>query len=208
MIKILIADDHAVVRRGVKEILGEMSIPLEVDEVETAQSAIKAVMNQQYDILLLDISFPDGNGVDVLKQVQQINPNTRVLILSMYPEEQYARRVLKAGAYGYLTKDSAPIELVSAIQKVIAGGRYVTLSLAEKLADDLVSPAKSIPHEALSNREFQVLKAIAKGKSSSQIASELALSPKTISTYRSRILEKLNLKTTAELIRYALENNL
>ena len=208
MVKILIADDHAIVRRGVKDILEEMSAPVEIDEADSAQSAVKAALQGQYDILLLDISFPDGNGLDVLTQVHASSPGTRVLFLSMYPEEQYARRVLKAGAYGYLTKDSAPTELIAAIQRVIAGGKYVTLSLAERLADDLASPVAEALHEALSDREFQVMLGIARGKALSQIASELSLSPKTVSTYRVRVLKKLNLTTTADLIRYVLEKGL
>ena len=208
MIKILIADDHAIVRRGVRDILGELPIPVEIAETDTVQSTLKEINTGEYDILLLDISFPDGNGLDAYHQVQVLSPETKVLFLSMYPEEQYARRVLRAGAYGYLTKDSAPAELISAINKVIAGGKYVTLSLAEKLADDLAAPGLRAPHELLSDREYQVMLAIAKGKSNTQIASELALSPKTVSTYRVRVLKKLQLSATAELIRYVLEKGL
>ena len=208
MIKILIADDHAIVRRGVKDILSEMTIPVEIAETDTVQGTLKEMNAGGYDILLLDISFPDGNGLDVYHQVQTSSPVTRVLFLSMYPEEQYARRVLRAGAYGYLTKDSAPAELIAAIQKVISGGKYVTLSLAEKLADDLATPGSKAQHDALSDREYQVMLAIAGGKSITQIADELALSPKTVSTYRARILDKLQLSTTAELIRYVLERGL
>lgn len=208
MIKILIADDHAIVRRGVKDILNEMPAAVEVGEAETVQATLKEISAREYDILLLDISFPDGSGLDVLNQVKISSPTTRVLFLSMYPEEQFARRVLRSGAYGYLTKDSAPAELINAIHKVIAGGKYVTLSLAEKLVEDLASPDPGALHAALSDREYQVMLAIAEGKSISQIASELSLSPKTISTYRARVLDKLQLHTTAELIRYVLERGL
>ncbi len=208
VIKILIADDHAIVRRGVKDILAEISRPIDVYEVDTAQGTIQAVREGDYQILLLDISFPDGSGLDVLKQVRMISPDTRVLMLSMYPEEHFARRVLKAGAFGYLTKDSAPAELLGAIRKVIGGGKYVTLAMAEMLADDLASPELTDRHKALSDREFQVLLAIGRGQSISQIAHELGLSPKTVSTYRTRILEKLNLKTTADLIRYTVDRGL
>jgi DNA-binding NarL/FixJ family response regulator len=208
MINILIADDHAIVRRGVRDILNEMPIAVVVAEACSAQETVKAILTENFDILLLDISFPDGNGLEVLHQVTAAKPNTRVLFLSMYPEEQYARRVLKAGAYGYLTKDSAPTELVLAIQKVIEGGKYVTRSLAERLAEDLGTTSTQALHETLSNREFQVLISLAHGKKISEIANELSLSSKTVSTYRSRILEKLKLKTTAELIRYVMDHGL
>jgi DNA-binding NarL/FixJ family response regulator len=208
MIKVLIADDHAIVRRGVREILSEMTIPLEIFETDSVKSTVAALLQTPFEILLLDISFPDGSGLDVLDRVQAAKLTTRILFLSMYPEEQYARRVLRGGAFGYLTKDSAPTELTTAMEKVIQGGRYVTLSLAELLADELVSPSPKYSHEALSDREFQVMIALADGKSISQIAQELSLSPKTVSTYRARILEKLRLNSTAEIIRYAIDQGL
>jgi len=203
--KALIADDHTVVRRGVRQILEEAPLNLFVTEAGSAGEALKAVRDNAYDIVLLDISFPDGSGLEVLRQIRSNRPGTRVLLLSMYPEEQYARRALRSGASGYLTKDSAPDELVSAIQKVIAGGKYITQALAERLADEIGEKA---PHETLSDREFQVLTRLGAGKTIGKIAAELSLSPKTISTYRSRLLEKLNLKTTAEIIRYVIENRL
>ena len=208
MIKLLIADDHAIVRRGVRDILAEMPEQIDITEVSSVKDALKEITNNSYDIAILDISFPDGNGLDILKQVSGIRPNTRILFLSMYPEEQYARRALKNGAYGYLTKDSAPTELIAAIHKVINGSKYVTITLAERLVEDLAVPRTKEPHELLSDREFQVMLALAWGKKTTDIAKELMLSPKTVSTYRARIMQKLNLLTTSELIRYVMERGL
>lgn len=208
MITILIADDHAIVRRGVQDILHELPFAVDVIEASTAVGAIREISNRHFDILILDISFPDGNGLDILDQVKRIRPGTKVLFLSMYPEEQYARRAIKKGAFGYLTKDSAPTELVAAIKKIISGHKYVTTTLAQILLDDLVSPASQAPHETLSDREFQVMLELAKGKKTSEIAHKLLISPKTVSTYRSRVFEKLNISTTAELVRYVLDRNL
>ena len=206
--KVLIADDHAVVRRGVREILEEAPLGLFVDETASAGETLKAVRDNAYDIVLLDISFPDGSGLDVLRQIRAHCPHTRVLLLSMYPEEQYAQRALRLGASGYLTKDSAPNELVNAIQKVAVGGKYITQALAERLADEISMQVEKAPHETLSDREFQVLTRLGAGKSIHAIAAELSLSPKTVSTYRSRLLEKLKLKTTADIIHYVIENRL
>ena len=203
---VLVADDHAVVRRGVREILEEAPLGIAVDEASSASEALNAIRDKAYDIILLDISFPDGNGLDVLRQIRSHRPSTRVLLLSMFSDEQYAQRALRSGAAGYLSKDRAPEELIAAIRTVVAGGKYITQSLAEHLADEIGAKAKQVPHETLSDRELQIMTRLAAGKSVGEIATELALSPKTISTYRSRVLEKLNLKTTAELIRYALEN--
>ena len=208
LIRVLIADDHAIIRRGVKDILEDLAVALEVDETDSVQSTLKRIISAHYDILLLDISFPDGSGLDVLAQVQALSPDTRVLVLSMYPEQQFARRVLRTGAQGYLTKDSAPTELIAAVKKVLAGGKYVTQSLAEQLASDLASPGSRTALDLLSDREYQVFRAIASGKTIAQIAAELALSPKTVSTYRSRLMQKLNLGSTAELVRCALEEGL
>jgi two-component system, NarL family, invasion response regulator UvrY len=208
MIRILIADDHAIVRRGVRDILNELPDRIEVAEVSTAMDAIREIAAHPYDIVILDISFPDGNGLDILNQVKNIRPDIRILFLSMYPEEQYARRALKNGAYGYLTKDSAPTELVEAIQRVISGSKYVTMTLAQRLVDDLATPQVQDPHECLSDREFQVMLELARGKKISDIATELMLSPKTVSTYRGRVFQKLNLLTTAELIRYVMDHGL
>lgn len=208
MIRILIADDHSIVRRGVRDILNELPIPVEVTEASNAAGAIREITDHKFDILILDISFPDGNGLEILNQVKTIQPRSKVLFLSMYPEEQYARRAIKNGAFGYLTKDSAPTELVSAINKVISGQKYVTSTLAQILVDDLVSATPREPHELLSDREFQIMLEIAKGKKTSEIASELLISPKTVSTYKARVFQKLNLSTTAELIRYVMDRGL
>ena len=206
--KVLIADDHAIVRRGVREILEEAPLGLFVDETSSARETLKAIQDNLYDIVLLDIAFPDGNGLDVLRQIRTVCPHTRVLLLSMYPEEQYAQRALHLGASGYLTKDSTPNELVIAIQKVIAGGRYITQALAERLADEIAVQVDKTSYENLSDREFQVLKLLGAGRSIHEIAAELSLSPKTVSTYRSRLLVKLNLKTEADIIHYVIDNNL
>lgn len=208
MLTILIADDHAIVRRGIRDILSELPLPAEVFEANTASSAIREITSRHFDILILDISFPDGNGLNILDQAKYINPDTKVLFLSMYPEEQYARRAIKNGAYGYLTKDSAPTELIEAILQVVSGKKYVSTTLAQILIDDLLTPNANELHENLSDREFQVMLELSKGKKVAEIAKELMISPKTVSTYRSRILEKLNINTTAELIRYVMEKHL
>ena len=205
---VLIADDHAIVRRGVREILEEGWPGLGVDEAGSAGEALKAVQHNDYDLVLLDIVFPDGSGLDVLQQIRSQEPSTRVVLLSMHPEEQYARRALHLGASGYLTKESAPGELVNAIQKVMAGGRYITQALAERLADEIGMPDGKALHETLSDREFLVLTRLGAGRSIHEIAGELSLSPKTVSTYRSRLLGKLKLKTEADIIHYVIENRL
>jgi two-component system, NarL family, invasion response regulator UvrY len=206
--RVLIADDHAIVRRGVREILEEAPLSLIVEETGSASETLKTIQDNVYDIVLLDISFPDGSGLDLLRQIHSIRPQARVLLLSMYPEEQYAKRALRLGASGYLTKDSAPGELVIAIQKVAVGGKYITQALAERMADDISEEALKYPYQTLSNREFDVLKRLGAGKSIQTIATELSLSPKTISTYRSRLIGKLKLKTTADIIHYVIENHL
>jgi DNA-binding NarL/FixJ family response regulator len=206
--KVLIADDHAIVRRGVREILEEAPLGLCVDEARSAAETLIAVRDNAYDIILLDISFPDGSGLDVLRQIRALSPQTRVLLLSMYPEEQYAQRALRLGASGYLTKDSAPNELVIAIQKVAVGGKYITQALAERLVEEIGIQVVKTPHETLTDREFQVLTRLGAGKSIQAIAAEFSISPKTVSTYRSRLLEKLKLKTTADIIHYVIENRL
>ncbi len=206
--KILMADDHEVVRRGVAEILRESLPNPRVDEVSSAQETLKAVGLTTYDIVLLDIHFPDGSGLDVLQQIRSLHSKTRVLLFSMYPEEQYARRALRLGAAGYLTKDTLSSELSDAIRQVAAGGRYISQTLAELLVDEFRTDDPSPPHESLSDREFQVLIGLAAGQSVGALANELSLSPKTVSTYRARALEKLKLHSTAELIRYALEHGL
>jgi two-component system invasion response regulator UvrY len=206
--KVLVADDHAVVRRGVLQILEDIPDMVAAGEASTGREVLRAVQEHDYDVLVLDIAMPDGGGLEVLKQLQSLKPNLRVLVLSMYPEKQYALRALKAGAAGYLTKESAPEELIAAIRKVARGGKYVTQSLAEKLAVELGDEVEKAPHEALSDREYQVMCLLTSGETLTEIAADLSLSIKTVSTYRTRILDKLNLKSTADIIRYALEHRL
>jgi len=208
MIRALIADDHAVVRQGLKQILGDTPEMVVAGEATTGQEVLDKIRAETWDVVVLDISMPDRSGLDVLKQLRSERPKLPVLVLSMHSEDQYAVRVLKAGASGYLTKDSAPDELVKAIRKVVSGGRYVSSFLAEKLAFEIGTDSSRLPHETLSDRAFQVLRLIAAGKSVTEIAAELCLSVKTVSTYRARMLEKMNLTTNAELMHYAMQNHL
>ena len=208
MIRVLIADDHAVFRRGLKETLGDAFTKVSLGEAQTAQETLESVRKHDWQIVILDISMPGKSGLDILDELKRLRPRLPVLLLSMHPEEQFARRALRAGAAGYLSKESVPGELRVAVQRVLAGGRYVSTTLAEKLAYDLGKAADTPVHELLSGREFQVLRMIASGKTVKQIADEIALSVKTVSTYRGRILEKTGTKTTAGLIRYALQNHL
>jgi two-component system, NarL family, invasion response regulator UvrY len=206
--RILIADDHAVFRRGLRETLSEAFSKIVFGEASTAQETLEFVRRQDWDAIILDISMPGKSGLDILDDLRRSRPRIPVLLLTMHPEQQFARRALKAGAAGYLTKDSVPDELKGAIKKIVAGGRYVSATLAEKLAVDLRQGADMPIHELLSDREFQVLRMIASGKSVKEVADELSLSVKTVSTYRSRILEKTGMKTNADLIRYALQTQL
>lgn len=208
MIRVFVADDHAVVRRGMLQILEEAPDMVAAGEASTGREVLGAMLKRDCDVLVLDISMPDGSGLEVLKQLRTLRPDLRVLILSMYPEKQYALRVLKAGAAGYLTKDSAPDELIAAIRQVAGGGRYVTQALTQKLAAELGSEAEKEPHDALSDREYQVMTMLATGKSITDVATALSLSVKTVSTYRARVLEKLGLSSTAEIMRYAIERGL
>ncbi len=208
MISILIADDHAILRRGLKEILRGEFESATFDEAGTAQQVLAQVQSCVWDLVILDISMPGRSGLDLLRDLQQLRPELPVLVLSMHPEDQYATRVLKAGAAGYMNKETAPKELVKAVRKVLAGGRYVSAALAEKLAADLSADAARLPHEKLSHREFEVLRMIASGKTVSQIAEELHLSVTTVSTHRARILEKMRMASNADLMRYALHNRL
>ena len=208
MIRALIADDHAVVRQGLKQILGDTPEMVVAGEATNGQEVLDKVRAETWDVVVLDISLPDRSGLDILKQLRSERPKLPVLVLSMHSEDQYAMRVLKAGASGYLTKDSAPDELVKAIRKVVSGGRYVSSLLAERLAFEIGTDSSRLPHETLSDREFQVLRLIAAGKSVTEIAAELYLSVKTVSTYRARVLQKMNLGTNAELIHYAMQNHL
>jgi two-component system invasion response regulator UvrY len=208
MIKILIADDHPIVRQGFKQVLSETTDLVVADEAGNGQEVLALVARKDYDVILLDISMPGKNGLEVLKELRMTNTKIPVLILSIYPEEQYAIRALKAGASGYLTKASAPEELISAIRKVSRGGKYISSSLAEKIAYELDGDAEKAPHDSLSDREYQILLMIASGKTVSDIAEEMCLSVKTVSTYRSRILDKMKLKNNAELTTYAIRNKL
>lgn len=208
MIKILIADDHPVVRKGLKEIIEEHSDMKVVDEASSGQEVLEKIFKKEFDVVLLDISMPGKSGLDILKELKSHRPKLTVLVLSMHPEEQYAVQVFKAGAAGYLTKKSAPDELLTALRKVSSGGKYVSSSLAEKLAYALEHDTEKPLHETLSAREYEVMRKIASGKTVTEIAREMFLSPKTISTYRARILEKMGLKNNAELIRYAVKNRL
>lgn len=208
MIKILIADDHAIVREGLKQIIRETSDMVVADEASTAQEVLEKVWKNDYDVVLLDISMPGRSGLDILKQLKSQRPELPILVLTIHPEEQYAVRVLRAGASGYLTKESAPDELIKAIRKVSMGRKYVSSTLAEKLATEVDIVSEKPLHQALSDREYEVMCMIASGKTVKEIAEELCLSIKTISTYRSRILEKMKMKSNAELIHYAIQNRL
>jgi len=204
MIKVLIVDDHTIVRDGLKQILAETSDIVVTAEAPDGHAAIEKVREDGFDVVLLDVALPGADGFSVMRVLRQEKPSLAVLVLSAYPEEQYAVRFLKAGAAGYMTKESASDELIQAIRKVAQGGKYVTQSLAGRLAADLVSDADKPPHEALSDREYQVMLLIASGKTVGEIAQALKLSVKTVSTYRTRILEKLQLSNNADIMRYAL----
>ena len=208
MLKILVVDDHTIVLEGLKQILSGIADIIVTGEASDGNQAFNLVRNNDYDLVLLDIAMPGINGLDVLKQLKTEKPELPILMLSMYPEQQYAIRTLKAGASGYLTKESAPEELIAAIRKVCAGGKYVTSSLAEKMASYLEADLKKAPHELLSDREYQVMMMIASGKTVTQIADELSLSVKTISTNRSRALKKMDMKSNAEITYYAIKHSL
>jgi DNA-binding NarL/FixJ family response regulator len=205
---ILIIDDHEVVREGVKKIFNDKLGPIIFGEAGAAPDALKIVREQDWDVVVLDLSLGSRSGLELLKELKQIRPRLPVLIFSMHPEEQYARRAFKAGAAGYVTKDSPRAELAEAVNRVAAGGKYVTAALAEKLIVDFARGADRLRHETLSDREFEVMRLIASGKTLNEIATLLSLSDKTISTYRARVLEKIGLNSNAELIRYAIENKL
>ncbi len=208
MIKVFLAEDHQLVREGLKQLLEDNPDIVVVGEAATGNQVLHAIWEVECDLILLDISLPDRSGIEILEQLKSNKPEIAVLILSRFPEKQYAKRALEAGASGYLTKDSAPAELVSAINKVASGGKYVSQALAEMLAFDLSGTGDRLPHENLSNREFEVMRMIALGKTTTQIAKELFLAVNTVSTYRGRILDKLDLKTNAEIISYAIRNKL
>jgi two-component system invasion response regulator UvrY len=208
MLRILIADDHAIIRKGLKQILLEEYPNAFIDEVPDAEGVLKKAITDEWDIIICDLSMPGRSGLDVVHDIKQNFPRLPVLILSLHPEEQYAVRALKAGAAGYLSKEAATDELVKAVQRVLQGRKYISASIAEKLADELDQNSTRQPHEVLSDREFHVFKLIAEGKGVSEIAELLSLSVTTVSTYRARILIKMNVKANAELTRYAIENKL
>lgn len=206
MIRILIADDHAILRRGLKEILVRDLDSVTWGEAENGGQVLDQIQNNEWDLLILDITMPGRGGLDVLKNLKALRPRLPVLVLSMHPEDQYGKRMLKAGASGYMNKESAPEELMKAVRKLLRGGRYVSPALAETLASDVSQDTGRPAHDTLSDREFEVLRKIASGKTVGQIAEQLHLSVTTVSTYRARILEKMNMSTTAELMHYALRN--
>ncbi len=208
MIKILIADDHPIVRKGFKDIIKETSDIVVADEACNGQEVLEKVRKSDFDVVVLDISMPGRSGLEILKEIKSEKPKLSVLILSVHPEDQYAIRVLKAGASGYLTKESAPAELITAIRKASLGKKYISYSLAERIAFNLETGTEKALHETLSDREYEVMCMIASGKTTKEIGKELFLSVKTVSTYRSRILEKMQMKNNAELIHYAIKHGL
>lgn len=208
MIKILIADDHAVVRKGLRQILVEEYPSAKIGEASDAEGLLAEVMKDDWNIVICDMNMPGRSGLDALTQIKHVAPQLPVLIMSMYPEDQYALRVLKAGASGYLSKDNIHDDIIKAVQTVQLGKKFITPTIAEKLANALGEERSLQPHEILSDREFDVFKLLASGKAVSEIAAQLSLSATTVSTYRSRIMEKMSMKSNAELTRYALEKNL
>jgi two-component system, NarL family, invasion response regulator UvrY len=208
VIRILVADDHPIVRQGLKQIIADNPDMVVVTEATDGQEVLNHVWKDEFDVVLLDISMPVMNGLDILKQLKSQKPRLAVLLLSVHPEEQYALRALKAGAAGYVTKDKAPEELISAIRAVASGKKYISPSLAQTLASTAGVAATGPLHQTLSDREYSVLRLIAAGRTKIKIAEELSVSPKTVSTYRSRLLKKMGLKTDAEIVRYAIENRL
>ncbi|HEY4176788.1 MAG TPA: response regulator transcription factor [Kofleriaceae bacterium] len=207
-IRCLVVDDHPIVRRGLRELLTDEFPGVELVECETGEAAVSQVDHGNFDVALLDLSMPGRGGLDALKEIHARRPRLPVLVHTQHAEQQYAIRALRAGARGYITKDTAPDELVRAVREVVAGRRYVTPALAAELAAVVAADPTRAPHDTLSDRELQVLQMIGVGKTVSEIAAELGLSDKTISTYRSRVLEKLQLRTTADLMRYALKSSL
>ena len=208
MIRILIADDHTVVRKGLRQILAEEFTNAVIEDVSNADDLIKKVILEQWHVVISDLTMPGKSGLEALQEIKKINPALPVLILSIHPEEQYAIRVLKAGASGYLSKDTAPDELVNAVRRVMQGKKFITLSIAERIADSFNLDSEKLQHESLSDRELNVFKMIASGKSITEIAESLSLSVTTVSTYRSRIMGKMNMKNNASLTLYAIEHGM
>jgi two-component system invasion response regulator UvrY len=208
MIRILLVDDHAMFREGLKQILAKHSDIRVIDEAGNGQEVIAKVLQHKLDVILLDISLPGRSGPDLLGEIKKIKPELAILVLSMHPEDQYAVRLMKAGALGYITKESAPEELISAIRKVATGRHYISSTLAEEMAVALETDMPKFPHSTLSNREFEVMRMLASGKTLKDIAGELLISEKTVTTYRARILEKMKLHNNVELTLYAIEHKL
>ncbi|BBE49947.1 Response regulator UvrY [Ferriphaselus amnicola] len=207
-VKILVVDDHAILRKGLKQILDDTPDLRVTGEAGSGMEAIQQVQSEEFDMVLLDISMPDKHGIDVLKQIKQIHPNLPVLMLSMHAEDQYALRSIKTGAAGYLNKQSAPAQLVTAIRQVASGKKYISSELAEQLAEGLTQGYQELLHQKLSNREYQTLCLMASGKTLTEIGEAMSLSVKTVSVYRARLLEKMNLRNNAEAIHYAISNHL
>jgi DNA-binding NarL/FixJ family response regulator len=208
VIKVLVADDHAIVRRGLRQILAETPDVMVGGEAATAQDVMRLVQDERWSVVILDISLPGGSGLDLLADIRKARPELPVLILTVHPEDQYAVRAIRAGAAGFLTKESAPEKLIEAVRKVATGGRYVSAELAETLASVLAGENRGAPHERLSDREFEILKMLASGKTVSEVARDLGLSVKTVSTHRTRLLKKMAMKTNAELTAYAIRSGL
>jgi two-component system invasion response regulator UvrY len=207
--RILIADDHAIVRKGIRQLLLEEYPSATIEEVGDSENLIAKTSTENWDVVICDLDMPGRSGLDAMQQIRALHPKLPVLIMSIYPEEQYARRLLKAGAAGYLSKDAATEDLTKAVRQVMQGRKYISPAVAQMIADDIGQDrAVDASHESLSNREFEIFKLIASGKSVSEIADKLSLSSATISTHRARILAKMNLRTNADLTRYALENKL
>ena len=208
MIKILVVDDHALIRKGLKQLLEDSPDIQVTGEAETGMQAINMMRKNHFDLVLLDISLPDKHGMDVLKQFKTEQPDIKIIVLSMYPEEQYGLRALKAGAAGYINKQSAPEKLAGAIQHVISGKKYISETLAEQLLNNLIGESQELMHQSLSNREYQTLCLMASGKSLTEISEAMLISPKTVSVYRARMLEKMGFKNNAEAVHYAIAYHL
>ncbi len=208
MIKILVVDDHALIRKGLKQLLGESPDMQVTGEAEAGMQAISMVREQHFDLVLLDIALPDMHGMDVLKRLKSEQPGIKVIVQSMYPEEQYGARALKAGAAGYINKQSAPEKLIGAIRQVISGKKYISETLAEQMLNTLIGESQDLLHQTLSNREFQTLCLMSSGKSLTEISEIMLLSPKTVSVYRARMLEKMGFKNNAEAVHYAIAYHL
>jgi len=207
MIRILIVDDHAIVRRGLIQILADEQ-DINVSETADPHEAVSLIRKRVWDLVVLDLDLPGKSGLDLLKEMKRERPRLPVLILSFYPQDQFAMRTLRAGAAGFMSKDAAPEELVKAIRKIVRGGKYISEQVAESLVSDLNTKAKETPHEVLSDREFQILRLFGAGKTVKDIAEQLSISTPTVSTYRARILKKTGMKTTAEMVRYAIQSRL